>query len=96
MLSPDYAAALETLLSRMPSVEWALTGSVSFALRGVPVDPDDIDVQTHAGGVRVIETAFTDVVVDPVEHVESARVRSQLGRLELGGVEVELIGDLQK
>lgn len=25
---------------------WALTGSLSFALRGVPLEPDDVDVQT--------------------------------------------------
>ena len=53
---------------------------MSFALQGVPVDPSDVDVQTDEPGARAIQAAFPDRVVDPVEYVESERIRSYLGR----------------
>ena len=95
-LADRHAAALERFLAGVPDVDWALTGSTSFALQGVPLEPDDLDVQTDATGVRVIEDSFSEYVTDPVEYVESERMRSYLGALELDGVEVELIGELQK
>jgi hypothetical protein len=80
----------------VPDVDWALTGSMSFALQGVPVDPSDVDVQTDEPGARAIQAAFPDRVVDPVEYVESERIRSYLGRLEVAAVDVEIIGALRK
>lgn len=94
---PDrHAAALERFLDGAPDVAWALTGSTSFALQGLPLEPDDVDVQTDEAGVRAIEDALSDHVTEPVEYVESERMRSYLGALELEGVEVELIGELRK
>ena len=69
---------------------------MSFALQGVPVDPSDVDVQTDEPGARAIQAAFPDRVVDPVEYVESERIRSYLGRLEVAAVDVEIIGALRK
>jgi hypothetical protein len=34
----------------LDGLDWALTGSTSFALRGVPVEPDDVDVRTTERG----------------------------------------------
>lgn len=94
---PDrHAAALERLLAGVPDVDWTLTGSTSFALRGDPLEPDDVEVQTDAAGARAIEDSFSEHVTEPVEYVESERMRSYLGALELDGVEVELIGELRK
>ena len=45
-------------------------------------------------GARAVRAAFDDRVVDSVEYVESERMRSHLGCLEVAGVEVELIGAL--
>lgn len=95
-LTDRHAAALERFLAGVPDVDWALTGSTSFALQGVPLEPDDVDVQADAAGVRAMEDAFSEHVTDPVEFVESDRMRSYLGALELAGVEVELVGDLRK
>lgn len=91
-----HAAALETLLEGVPDVEWALTGSTGFALQGVPADPGDIDVQTDRSGAYAIERAFDDSVVDPVEHVERSRMQSHLGRLDLSGVTVDIMGSVRK
>lgn len=52
---------------------WALTGSASFALQGVPVDPDDIGLQTTEAGARAVESRVGGAVTDPVECVGSRR-----------------------
>jgi hypothetical protein len=97
-LEDPHLAAVETLSETLGDrgVTWALTGSASFALRGVPVEPDDVDVQTTEAGAYEIEAAFEERVVDPVSFSESEAIRSHFGALELDGVRVEIMGALQK
>lgn len=91
-------AVVETLHERLDdrAVTWALTGSTSFALQGVPVTPNDVDVQTTADGAYEVADAFADRVVDPVSFSESEAIRSHFGALELDGVRVEVMGAVQK
>lgn len=91
----DAARALTRQLARLGE-PWALTGSTSFALQGVPVEPDDIDVQTTEAGARAAETLLGEAVTEAVERVESERIRSSLGAARIGGVSVELIGGVKK
>lgn len=91
--------ALRTLVSRLSGepLTWALTGSTSFALQGVPVEePADIDVQTTDSGAYAIEELFPDAVVEPVSRSASDRIRSHFGELRIEGVSVEVMGDVQK
>ncbi|WP_265109492.1 nucleotidyltransferase domain-containing protein [Halosolutus halophilus] len=97
-LDDRYLDALETLSTTLDdrSVTWALTGSTSFALQGVPLTPNDIDVQTTEEGAYAIEAAFAEQVVDPVSVAESETIRSHFGAVELDGVRVEIMGAVQK
>lgn len=97
-LDDRYLDALETLATTLDdrSVTWALTGSTSFALQGVPLTPDDIDVQTTEDGAYAIEDAFSERVVDPVSFSESEAIRSHFGAIDLHGVRVEIMGAVQK
>lgn len=97
-LPPAYRETVYRLVTALDEtgVEWALTGSVSFRLQGVPVDPNDVDVQTTKMGAYEIESRFADAVTDPVTFVDSGAMRSYLGELELNGLPVEVIGQLQK
>lgn len=97
-LPAQIATALEAFLAGMRHIScaWALTGSASLAIQGVPVEPNDIDVQTSADGAYAIERQFPDHVIDPVSVLESEHIRSHFGRLELMAVTVEIMGDLQK
>ncbi|MFC4540883.1 nucleotidyltransferase domain-containing protein [Halosolutus amylolyticus] len=97
-LDDRYLDALETLATALDDrdVTWALTGSTSFALQGVPLSPDDIDVQTTEDGAYAIEDAFSERVVDPVSVSESERIRSHFGAIDLDGVRVEIMGAVQK
>ncbi len=97
MSLPDtHAAVVRRLVDRLDGVRWALTGSTSFALQGVPVDPDDVDVQTTADDAYEVEARFADRVVDPVTRSSGDGIRSQFGVLSIEGVEVEVMGGLQK
>lgn len=97
-LDEEYLDALETLFTALKdrSVTWALTGSTSFALQGVPVTPSDIDVQTTKDGAYTIEDTFADHVVDPVSFSESETIRSHFGVLKLDGIRIEIMGAIQK
>ncbi|WP_254765732.1 nucleotidyltransferase domain-containing protein [Salinilacihabitans rarus] len=97
-LGDDHRAAIRTLATELEGagVTWALTGSASFALQGVPVEPDDVDVQTTAEGASEIERRFAERVVEPVSFSAAERIRSHFGAFEVEGVRVEVMGAVQK
>ncbi len=94
----EHLQALHTLYERLNHTEihWAITGSLGFALHGIPVAVHDIDVQTDREGVYLIERCFADCVVRPVEFCTTERIRSHFGMLCVDGVKVEIMGDIQK
>ncbi len=75
---------------------WAITGSTSFALRGLPFTPNDIDLQTDTPGAYAVEKALQPFVVRPVAFSGTERIRSHLGQLRVDGVKVEIMGDVEK
>ena len=98
MLTMQHREALRDLALHIHTGEitWALTGSTSFALQGVPVEAHDIDVQTDRDGAYAIERIFAAQMIRPVRFSSTEKVRSHFGALLLHGIEVELMGDLQK
>jgi hypothetical protein len=97
-LPDDHADAVGEIHDRLAEtgIDWALTGSTSFVLQGVPLEPDDVDVQTTEHGVYEFDEVFEDCRVEAVSLESSAAIRSQFGRFEIGGVSVEVMGALQK
>ena len=97
-LDDAYLGVVETLSTTLENypVVWALTGSTSFALQGVPVTPNDVDVQTTEDGAYAIEDAFQDRRIEPVSFSESETIRSHFGAFDFDGVRVELMGAVQK
>ncbi len=77
-------------------VVWAITGSLGFALHGMKVEINDIDLQTDANGAYEIENAFIENVVRRVRFSVSDNIASHWGELKIEGVKVEIIGALQK
>ena len=78
------------------SVDWAVTGSLGMALQGMDLPVHDIDLQTDEAGAYEIELRLAEFVVDPVRYKESTGMRSHLGRLEIDGIQVEIMGAIQK
>jgi hypothetical protein len=77
-------------------INWVITGSLGMALQGMELEIHDIDIQTDQRGACEIESVFSDYVVSAVHYAESERIRSHLGALEIDGVKVEIMGDIQK
>lgn len=77
-------------------IVWALTGSTSFAIQGLDVVPKDIDIQTDKEGAYRIEELFSEYVVERVKFKESELIRSHFGKLVIDGIDVEIMGDIQK
>jgi hypothetical protein len=85
-----HAALLET------QVDWAVTGSMGMALQGMDLPINDIDIQTDEDGAYEVERRLAQYVVVPVLYKASERMRSRLGKLNVEGVQVEIIGGIQK
>jgi len=97
-ISPAYFNVLGKIHKRLnkANVNWVVTGSLSFALQGVPVKPNDIDIQTDEAGAYEIERCFFEFVTKRVTFSSTKRIRSHFGELRINGVKVEIMGDVQK
>ncbi|MCP5097764.1 MAG: hypothetical protein GY943_19630 [Chloroflexi bacterium] len=97
-LPHPFWTVLQQLLTRLENqqVVWALTGSTNFALQGVPVTPNDIDVQSDADGAYQFEQQFAEYVRNPVTFSATSRIKSHFGSLMIDGIKVEIMGDVQK
>ncbi|HEY6615995.1 MAG TPA: hypothetical protein VIZ32_15800 [Vicinamibacterales bacterium] len=97
-LPAAYMSALRVLVTSLPlaDINWALTGSTAHAIQGVPVELHDIDVQTDEAGASKAAAALADYCVTPPSRVESDSMRSLLGAYVIAGIDVELIGAVQK
>lgn len=67
-----------------------------MALQGMRIEIHDIDIQTDEAGAYEIENKFPEYVITPIRYFQSERISSHLGKLEIDGVEVEIIGAIQK
>lgn len=98
MINLAFLKVLKKIHSRLSKtdVSWAVTGSLSFALQGVPVKPNDIDIQTDKQGAYEIEKLFSEFVIKRVSFSSTEKICSHFGELEIDGVKVEIMGDVQK
>jgi len=98
MIRPTYLSALRKIYVRLNDggVNWAITGSLGFALQGVPVEVHDIDIQTDEAGAYEIERRFSEFIIRKVAFSSADKIRSHFGGLMIDGVKVEIMGDIQK
>ncbi len=67
-----------------------------MALQDVDVEINDIDIQTTPNGAYEIEKLFSEYIVEPTSYLISENIRSHLGKLQITGIEVEIMGGIQK
>jgi hypothetical protein len=98
MIPPVHRTVLHKLYERFEaaSINWVVTGSLSFALQGVPITPNDIDIQCDKAGAYAIEQLFSVFVVREVSLLITEKMRSHFGVLKIDGIDIEIMGDLQK
>jgi len=98
MIEQGHLNVLRKIYSRLQDkqLKWTVTGSLGMALQGMELSVHDIDIQTDRQGAYEIEKLFVADVVAPVHLRRSERICSHFGALEIDGVRVEIMGDLQK
>jgi hypothetical protein len=98
MIDPRYLNTLRRICDRLNNrpLKWVVTGSLGMALQGMDIKIHDIDIQTDQNGVYEIERLFSEYVVKPVHYLASERMRSHFGNLEIDGVKIDIMGDVQK
>lgn len=98
MIDTKYLNVLRKIYTRLndSTINWVVTGSLGFALQGVPVEPNDIDIQTDERGAYAIEYRLSKFVTKRVTFSSTERIRSHFGELIIDGIKVEIMGDIQK
>ena len=93
-----YLDILRKIYARLinTNINWALTGSLSFALQGITVEPDDIDLQSDEAGAYEIEQCFSEFVIRKVTFSSVQNIRSHFGTLVIDGIKVEIMGNISK
>jgi len=96
-IDPKTIFALLTLHDALngSGVPWAVMGSLSHALQGLKIQPNDIDITTNRQGAHTIQQLLETHVTRAVAHSEGDGVRSHLGELAISGVTVQVIGDME-
>ena len=98
MIDSKIVKVLKLIESKLrgSGVRWVLAGSVSLALQGVNVSPNDIDILTDKEGAFEINRIFKDYEVKPVRFRRSRFFQSYFGEFKIEGVKVEIMGDLKE
>ena len=78
------------------NINWVVTGSLGMALQGIPISPNDIAIHTDEAGAYEIEHLFPEFVVREVKFAATEKIRSHFGALLINGIQVEIMGDIQK
>jgi hypothetical protein len=96
-LPAQHAKVLSLLVERVDPVEhlWVLTGSAGLRLQGVDVSVRDLDLQTDAETIYLLEKKLAAFIKTPVHIWESEHTLSYHGQAEINGLQVELLGDIR-
>ena len=87
MIFQEHRRVLRIIYERLQYLDapWAITGSLGFALHGMDIPINDIDLQTDRNGAYQIEETFQSNIVRHVTFSESTIIRSYFGELKIAG-----------
>lgn len=96
-LPEQQTEVLSFLVERVSPAEylWALTGSAGLRLQGVDTPVNDLDLQTDARMVFLLEKTLAEFMKIPVRLWESEHTLSYHGQAEINGLQVELLGNVR-
>ncbi len=98
MIPSAHRRALLCILQKLENFPhpWVVTGSCGLALQGMPLEVHDIDLQTCVAGAFEMERLLCGQQIIPVRLKLSEKIHSFFGALELEGIKVEIMGDIQR
>lgn len=86
----------EIIQSSNEKLCWGLTGSTSFAIQGLNVEPHDIDIQTDKSSAYILGNLLKKYEIQQVAFCGNDKIKSHFGKFVIDGMEVEIMGDIQK
>jgi hypothetical protein len=96
-LPEQHAQVLLLLIEKIPPIElpWTLTGSAGLRLQGVDISVNDLDLQTDAQTIYILEQKLAEFMNAPLHVWESEHTLSYHGQAEINGLQVEFLGDMR-
>lgn len=96
-LPERHAQVLSFLIGMINPTEnlWALTGSAGLRLQGIDISVNDLDLQTDAKTIYLLEKEIAEFIKVPLHVWESEHTLSYHGQAEINGLQVELLGDVR-
>ena len=96
--NPRWRPVLREIARRLDeaNVRYAVVGGTSLALHGLPLPVKDLDIETDPEGAYRFAALFETHVVEPVALKEGRSYRSHFGRFDFDGVQVEIMGRLER
>ena len=96
-LPKEHAEVLRLLIEKIPPAQfpWTLTGSAGLRLQGVDIPVNDLDLQTDAQTIYVLEQQLAEFMKTSVHVWESEHTLSHHGQAEINGLQVEFLGDMR-
>ena len=97
-IDQSFLHALKFIYSKLSRTDiiWAVTGSLGFALHGIPVKPHDIDIQTDERGAYRMADIFAEYLMENVSFASADDLRSHFGAFVIKGIRCEIMGDIEK
>lgn len=88
MLAQKYLNVLQKIYNKLSgtNINWVITGSTAFIIQGIPLAPNDIDIQTDERGAYQIEKCFKDFIKTKVRLSSDGKISSHFGCLEIDGI----------
>ncbi|MFX1486476.1 MAG: nucleotidyltransferase domain-containing protein [Promethearchaeota archaeon] len=98
MVKQEIFEALRTVYRKLKDekIRWVLIGTSSLAFQGVDIEVQDIDILTDRTGALRIGELLKEYEGKPVEFGRSEIFESYFGIFRIGGVDVEIMGDLKE
>lgn len=93
----QHTKVLSLLVDRVPPTQdlWALTGSAGLRLQGIDLSVHDLDLQTDAKTILLLEKKLAEFMKVPVHLWETEHTLSYHAQAEIDGLQVELLGDVR-
>ncbi len=96
--NPLWKAVLLPVARRLveAGITYRIVGGTSVALNGVPIKVNDIDIETSEQDAFRFQEIFSENAFQPPAWSEGGGYRSVFGRYDFQGVQIDIMGDLQR
>ena len=96
--NPRWRPVLREIARRLDeaNVRYTVVGGTSLVLHGLPLPVKDLDIETDPDDAYRFAELFAARIVESVALKESRSYRSHFGRFDFDGVQVEVMGRLER